>query len=429
MNWREFLLRLDRELLLLVLGIAALGVLNLFSAAQSTMPGVQYLQLGYVLVGLVLALGITALGIDRFQRAAYPIYLFVCVLLFLVLVAGTTVKGSQRWLSLGFFNLQPSELMKLAIVFAMARYLANNVEVEAMSLRDLLRPLNPSRPLALAALLVVKWSDLGLLLSSPWNHLLRALLLIVTLAWLFVSLYAAAQRQWVFRLWVAPIDIMVFPALLILVEPDLGTTLIVLAIAGTLVLLVGMRLSSLGLMAIFGVLGGIAAWFKVLKPYQQQRVRTFLNPEADALGAGYHANQSMIAIGSGGLRGKGFMHGTQTQLSFLPENHTDFAFSVLAEEWGLLGVAVLLMLFLALMLKGLRIAAEAPDHFCALAAVGATAVIFWQMLVNVGMVTGLMPVVGVTLPLVSYGGSSVLTVMTSVGVLLAVSYKSSMSRI
>ena len=424
MKWRAFLANLDRELLLLVLAIAAIGVINLFSAAQSTRPGLQYLQMAYVGIGLVLAVAMTALGIDRFERAAYPIYLVVCTLLILVLVMGTTIKGAQRWLNLGFFNLQPSELMKLAIVFAMARYLSRNIDVEAMTLRDILRPLNPSRPVVLLILLVLKWSDLGLLIASPWNHLMRALLLIAALLWLLFALYQAAQRQWIARLWIAPVDMLV-PALLILIEPDLGTTLIVLAIAGTLILMVGMRLRSLGLTAIFGVLGAVVAWFKVLKPYQQQRIKTFLNPDADALGAGYHANQSMIAIGSGGLRGKGFMHGTQTQLSFLPENHTDFAFSVLAEEWGLLGLAVLLMLFLALMLKGLRIAAEASDRFSALAAVGATAVIFWQMLVNVGMVTGLMPVVGVTLPLVSYGGSSVLTVMTSVGVLLAVSYKSS----
>lgn len=420
MKLRAFLAELDKELLILVLAIAGIGVLNLFSAAQVTRPGVQYLQLGYVSVGLVLAVGMAALGSRRFERAAYPVYIAVNVLLFLVLVAGTTVKGSQRWLDLGVFNLQPSELMKLAIVFATARYLAHNIDDQALSLRDLLRPLNPSRPLAALAIVILQWSALGEQLGASWGTALRVLLILVTLVWLALALFRATRLGWITRVWIAPLDIMVLPALLILVEPDLGTTLIVLAISGTLVLMVGMRLRSLGLLALVGVAGAVVAWFKVLKPYQQQRIRTFINPEADALGAGYHANQSMIAIGSGGLRGKGFMHGTQTQLSFLPENHTDFAYSVLAEEWGLLGAAVLLMLFLALMLKGLRIASEANERFDALAAVGATAVIFWQMLVNVGMVTGLMPVVGVTLPLVSYGGSSVLTVMISVGVLLAV---------
>jgi rod shape determining protein RodA len=253
-----------------------------------------------------------------------------------------------------------------------------------------------------------------------WSIALRVALVVVTAVWGLASVVDATRHGWARHVWVAPLDLMVAPAVLILVEPDLGTTLIVLAIAGTIVLFVGVGWRSLALLAVAGVAGAVVAWFKVLREYQKQRVLTFLNPEADALGAGYHANQSMIAIGSGGVQGKGFMEGTQTQLSFLPENHTDFAFSVLAEEWGLFGAAVLLVLFGLLLIKGVRIAAAARDRFGVLLAIGATSVIFWQMLVNVGMVTGLLPVVGVTLPLVSYGGSSVLTVMLAVGVLLSV---------
>ncbi len=423
MSPRAFFAELDKELLILVMAIGGLGVVNLFSASQSTRPGAQYLQLAYLGVGLVLAMAISALDTDWLQRLAYPIYLTICVLLVLVLVVGTTVKGSQRWLGLGFFNLQPSELMKLAIVFAMARYLSRIPQHEPLTLMDLLRPLNPSRVLGAAALIALRFDELAVPDSPVWTGLLRGLVIIVVLIWAVASFLRCSSLGWPARIVVAPIDLMALPAVLILVEPDLGTTLIVLAISGTMVLFLGVRLRSLGVMAVVGVLGAVAAWFKVLKAYQKQRILTFLNPEADALGAGYHANQSMIAIGSGGVQGKGFMEGTQTQLSFLPENHTDFVFSVLAEEWGLFGAVVLLVLFTLLLVKGVRIAAGAKDRFGALAAIGVTGVVFWQMLVNIGMVTGLMPVVGVTLPLMSYGGSSVLTVMMCVGVWLAVARK------
>jgi len=422
-NLRDFFASLDRELLVLVLAVAAVGIINLFSASQATRPGVQYLQMGYVAVGLTMAVGIAALDMRWFERAAYPVYVVICVLLALVLVAGTTVKGSQRWLSLGFFNLQPSELMKLAIIFAVARYLSRYGGTDPLSLADLLRPLNPSRPVAALVLLILKLDVLAVEGSPALSMLIRVPAFLVVGVWLVAALFRASNLAWAARVWIAPIDLMLVPAVLILVEPDLGTTLITLAIAGAMVLFAGVRWRSLLVIAVVGLAGVVAAWFKVMKPYQKQRVLTFLNPEEDALGAGYHANQSMIAIGSGGIQGKGFREGTQTQLSFLPENHTDFVFSVLAEEWGLFGGTVLILLMTAFLVKGVRIAAGARDRFSALAAVGVTALIFWQILVNIGMVTGLMPVVGVTLPLMSYGGSSILTVMLGVGVWLSVASK------
>lgn len=426
MTPRALFAGLDRELLVYLLVVACCGVVNLFSAAQVARPGAQYLQVGYFAVGFAIAIGIAAIDLRWFERLAYPAFVAVCGLLVLVLVAGATIKGAQRWLNLGFFNLQPSELMKLAIIFSLARYFSRREESGPLGLLDLLRPLNPSRPLVLLLALIVKFGAVQIPGSTGLTWLVRIAALLIALGWLAIAAYRMQSLGFAPKTWIAPIDLIAAPAVLILVEPDLGTTLIMLAIAGSMVLYVGVRTWSLVVIAIVGAVGGVAAWFKVLKPYQQQRVLTFLNPEADALGAGYHANQSMIAIGSGGLRGKGPMHGTQTQLSFLPENHTDFAFSVLAEEWGLFGAVFLIAFFAALLIKGVRIAANAHDRFAALCSVGVGALIFWHVFVNIGMVTGMLPVVGVTLPLVSYGGSSVLTIMFGIGIWFSVSKKRAM---
>jgi rod shape determining protein RodA len=205
------------------------------------------------------------------------------------------------------------------------------------------------------------------------------------------------------------------PFVLILIEPDLGTASIVLAIAATMILFCGMRTRDLVISIAGTVSIAIAAWFFVLHDYQKKRVETFLNPEADIQGAGYHAAQSIIAVGSGQVTGKGYGQGTQTQLSFLPENHTDFVFSVLGEEWGFVGGFVLIALFFILVSLMLRGARRATDRFSALIAVGAAAMIFWHAFINMGMVIGVLPVVGVTLPLVSYGGSSMITKLIAIG--------------
>ena len=175
-----------------------------------------------------------------------------------------------------------------------------------------------------------------------------------------------------------------------------------------------------GLIGIF--VAGQSLWSH-LKPYQQKRIATFLNPESDPLGSGYHLIQSKIAVGSGMFWGKGFLHGTQNQLQFLPEQHTDFIFSVFAEEWGFVGCAVLVLLYTALLLRGLQVVARAKDRFGALVAFGVVAMIFWQAFVNVAMTTGLLPVVGITLPFFSYGGSSMITLLLGVGLLLNVSMR------
>jgi rod shape determining protein RodA len=248
----------------------------------------------------------------------------------------------------------------------------------------------------------------------PYLALLGAL-------WLFVALFFQLRStSWTIRDVIAPIDVVVVPAVLILAQPDLGTTLVIVLVALTMMVYVGFRPLSLIMLTVIGVVGSVFAWAVLLKPYQKDRILTFLNPESDLAGAGYHQNQSMIAIGSGGLTGLGHGQGTQTQLSFLPEQQTDFIFSVWSEEQGFIGCAVVVLLFMALILLALRISSQARDRFGALLAIGVTAMLFWHAVINMLMVLRLAPVVGVPLPLWSNGGSFVVTVLAGVGILLNV---------
>jgi rod shape determining protein RodA len=219
-----------------------------------------------------------------------------------------------------------------------------------------------------------------------------------------------------------PFMIIALPALLVIKEPDLGTSLLLVIVSFSIVLFAKMKWRSLFILIFVTVSSGPFFWMS-LKAYQQQRILTFLDPELDPLGAGYHINQSKIAIGSGLLWGKGFLEGTQTRLHFLPEQHTDFAFSVLAEEWGFVGVLLLLLLFLSLILWGISIARSSKDRFGALISVGVVAIVFWQTVINVSMTTGLLPVVGIPLVMVSYGGSAILSTMIGMGLLMNISMR------
>jgi rod shape determining protein RodA len=210
------------------------------------------------------------------------------------------------------------------------------------------------------------------------------------------------------------------PALLVLVEPDLGSAALILAIGLSVILIVGVRLKSLLVMGALGAMISAVSWFGVLKDYQKRRISVFLDPEHDIKGAGWHAVQSMIAVGSGRWFGKGHREGTQSQLSFLPEQHTDFAFSVWAEEQGLLGCVLVLALYLLLIILIFAIARDARERYGALIASGVGVLVLWQTFINVGMVIGALPVVGTTLPLFSYGGSSLLTVLLGVALVLNV---------
>jgi len=358
---RRLVTHFDWILLLLVVLVAALGVVNLYSATASwgdVGTPIYLKQLLWLGLGLIVVTGFCLFDYRHLEYLGAPAYGLVLLLLAAVLLVGRTSMGATRWLSIGGFGLQPSELMKIVIIIALARYLSDKATLRGFTLRELLVP---------GALLAV-------------------------------------------------------PVVMVMKQPDLGTALLILAIGGTMALFAGIRREALVVLGCGGLLAATGGWF-LLHDYQRQRIYTFLNPEKDPLGAGYHIIQSKIAVGSGGLFGLGFGKGTQAQLSFLPERHTDFAFSVFAEEWGFAGCLVLLALYLLIVLWGLYIARRASDRFGMYLALGVTVMLFWHIVVNLGMVVGLLPVVGVPLPLFSYGGTSMLTTMAGVGLLLNVSMR------
>jgi len=219
-----------------------------------------------------------------------------------------------------------------------------------------------------------------------------------------------------------PFVLIGIPTLLILKEPDLGTAILVVVVSASMILFVKINRKSLLIIVLTALSVAPFIWLN-LKEYQQKRIMTFIRPDKDLFGAGYHIHQSKIAIGSGQVWGKGFLKGTQTKLHFLPEQHTDFAMSVLAEEWGFIGAALLLCLYLLLILWGLNIAKDSKDKFGSITAIGIVAFIFWQVVINVGMVTGLLPVVGIPLLLFSYGGSSLISTMAAMGLLMNISMR------
>ncbi|WP_373048261.1 rod shape-determining protein RodA [Vulgatibacter sp.] len=334
--------------------IALVSVINLASASRAHHAPVWINQVVWFSLGIGGCILGLAVDYRILHRLAWPIYGVVLLLLVAVELKGATIMGAQRWLVVGPLRLQPSELAKLSTMFVLARYYHEEGEQPGgYALAELWRP--------------------GLIIAAPY--------------------------------------------VLILHQPDLGTASMMAFVAGTLVLAARVRWKAIATLGVSGVAVAIAGWFFVLKEYQKKRVMTLIDPEADVLGSGYHAHQSMIAVGSGQWSGKGWAQGTQTQLSFLPEQHTDFVFSVFAEEWGLRGALVLLGLFFCFCVAGLRVAATARDRHGSFLAIGCTALVFWHVFINIGMVCGILPVVGVTLPLMSYGGSSALTVMACIGLL------------
>lgn len=406
--------------------IPLIGVMNVASASRETMPELWFKQLLWVCGGFLLGALVARMRSTTLELMAYPLMLVTCALLVLVLVVGTPIKGAQRWLDLGPMNMQPSELAKIAMILVCAKYFGSYEVPGGYTLMQLIRPLNVSRPLVVMAAAVLRHfrsiakHDAAVAKGLPeipdvqptW---LTIAVVAVGVLWLAVAIFDAVRGGLHHRKIIAPIDIVFVPFVLVLIEPDLGTASIVLAIAATIILFVGMRVRDLVISAGVGVAIAVLAWQFALHDYQRKRVETFLNPEADIQGAGYHAAQSIIAVGSGEITGKGYGQGTQTQLSFLPENHTDFIFSVLGEEWGFVGGVVLIVLFFALIALMLRGARRATDRFSALIAVGAASMIFWHAFINIGMVVGVLPVVGVTLPLMSYGGSSMITKVIAIG--------------
>jgi rod shape determining protein RodA len=342
--------------------LAGIGVINLYSATSVSKDALReiYVQQVYWLVfGGIIASLVAAIDYHHFERLGYAVYAVGIVLLVLVFVLGRDIRGSSRWINIGSFSFQPSEFMKLFLIIALAKYLHDDPKSEGRTLKDLAVP-------ALIALV---------------------------------------------------------PMALVMKQPDLGTALILGLIFVSICALTRIAMRSLLTLIASGAVIIPVMWNYVLKDYQKTRVTAFLNPEANILGTGWHAHHARVAIGNGGIFGQGFMRGTQNQFLFLPDQHSDFPFAVFAEDWGLVGCIVLVSLYAFLVLWAIRIAATAKDRFGAVVAIGVGSLIFWHAFFNLGMVTGLLPVVGVTLPLFSAGGSSVMTILIGIGLLMNVSMR------
>ncbi|MBT1070461.1 rod shape-determining protein RodA [Pelotalea chapellei] len=359
---RRLLTNIDWMLACLVLAICLLGILNIYSATTSykIIGSPFYIkQIYWMTFGIGIALVLCTIDYHLLEDFSFWMYGFILVLLVAVLIFGRRSMGATRWLNLGLFNVQPSELMKLVIIITFARFFNNYHSAGGMSVKDVLPPLG----------------------------------------------------------------ILAVPVILIMKQPDLGTATLVALIAISMMFYVGLRWSTVVSFVLVTIPMFWVGWTYFLHPYQKNRVLDFINPERSRLGSGYHIIQSKIAVGSGGLAGKGFIKGTQTQLRFLPEQHTDFAFSVFAEEWGFVGCLVLIVIYLSLVLWGLNIARRCNDRFGSLLAMGVTAMLFWHIVINMGMVIGMFPVVGVPMPFFSYGGTSMITSMVGIGILQNISMR------
>ena len=352
----------DWGLLILTLLISTVGLVVLYSAVTAGGVGETHVlfkkQVVWMGAGFTIMFASLLVHYKYLDKASVAIYGVCVVLLVMVLLFGKHVGGSRRWLALGPFTMQPSELMKVSLIIMISSVYSGIVTEQGLGFRDLVKPL--------------------LVLALPF--------------------------------------------ILIVKQPDLGTALLLFFFVACLTLFVRVQKRVFLVCSVLGVTAVPLVWF-VLKDYQKARILTFLNPDRDPLGAGYHIIQSKIAIGSGMIFGKGFLHGTQNALDFLPEQHTDFILSVLAEEWGLAGCLFLLFLYFFLLVWGLNIAYSCRNTFGSILAFGITIMIFWQIFINIGMVMGLMPVVGVPLPLISYGGSSVITNMAGIGILMNISMR------
>lgn len=353
---RDKLLDIDWLFVAMVTAVAAIGVAALYSVADGAWdPWASRHATRYGVLVLMLT-GVAIIGLRFWLVLAYPVYAGALALLALVPFIGVENKGAQRWLEFGGMQVQPSELMKVALVLALARYF-HGLRIDQVR--------NPLRLIPALAMIAV-------------------------------------------------------PAALVFQQPDLGTAILIGATGGVIVFAAGVSwwLVLLGAGGLVG--GGLAAYrFGILKDYQLNRILTFLDPARDPLGEGYHLLQSKIALGSAGVEGKGYLQGTQSHLKFLPEMHTDFVFTIYGEEFGLIGAMFLLALYLGIFWTGLRISMRAKSHFGRLVTVGVMSTFIMYVLINTGMVMGLAPVVGVPLPLVSYGGTVMATIMFGFGLVMS----------
>ncbi len=351
---QEKLMSISWPFLVLITAVACVGFISLYSAASGNMQpwaGPQAIKFGIGILGLV----ITALiDIRLWMRFAYVIFGLCTLLLVYVDVKGHNAMGAQRWIDLGFLQLQPSEAMKIATVLALARFF------HGATADDVKNPL-------------------------------------------FL---------------IAPLGIIGLPVALVLAQPDLGTAMMIIFVSGAMFFIAGVSYWMFGLV-LAGGLSAMPVLWHFLHDYQKKRIAIFMDPESDPLGAGYHITQSKIALGSGGIAGKGFLHGTQSHLNFLPEKQTDFIFTLFTEEWGLTGGLVLMSLFALIIVYGYFMAFNCQNQFGRLLATGIIINFSLYIFINIGMVMGLLPVVGVPLPMISYGGTAMLSVLFGFGLLMS----------
>ncbi len=355
LTFREKLRHLNFTYFILISLLAVAGVMMLYSAANGRWDGWAVNHALRFALGFAVMFAASMVDIKLFLRYAYPFYFATLALLIVVEVAGYTGMGATRWIDLKFIKLQPSELMKIALVMALAKYFHTSTLQSIETVRGILPPL------------------------------MMALV----------------------------------PAALIMAQPDLGTAMMLLFTTGVILFAVGVQVWK------FVALGGMAAvlmpiGWHFLHDYQKLRVLTFLDPERDPLGSGYHIMQSKIALGSGGVFGKGFLKGTQSHLNFLPEKHTDFIFTMLSEEFGLIGGVVIILVNMLILAYSYAFAMRTTSYFGKLLIIGLATNYFLYVFINIAMVLGLLPVVGVPLPLISYGGTVILSVCASFGVIMAV---------
>lgn len=361
---RTLLRRLDFNFIFIILALNIIGLINLYSATHGpTAENVASLfvnQIIWLVAGWCIFFIVTLIDYSVVSKIAYLVYFLNFGAIIYVSFFGKVALGAQRWIDFGFFRYQPSETMKLALIMVLAKILSTRASHgPGMGLRELIAPL------------------------------------------LFLGV----------------------PFIFIVEQPDLGTGIMLMAIGSTMIIFSKVRRWILAGAVICSLAGAWGAWNFALRDYQKNRVLTFISPESDPLRTGYNSIQSKIAVGSGKFFGKGFQQGTQSQLEFLPERHTDFIYSVLSEEHGFVGSVLTVGLFCFLYLIIIRIAMNSRDKFGALLCVGVLGYVFWHMTVNVFMVMGLLPIVGVPLPLLSYGGSSMLTTMAGLGLISNVSFR------
>jgi rod shape determining protein RodA len=359
--YEEELKKFNWSAILLQFILFGIGIWNLISATgvQDKAQGLYRTQLLWFGVGMAITALILLVHYSFFSRVAYVIYFANLILLVAVLFFGKASLGAKRWVGVGALRIQPSEFMKLSMVICMAKYFETDRTVGGYGFRDLL----------------------------------------------------------------LPTVLVMIPVGLIMLQPDLGTAMIILLTFGSLMLFLRIKKSTLLVIGLCAITALPMIYKFGLKPYQRQRLVTFLDPMSDPKGSGYNSIQSMVAVGSGQLVGKGYKKGTQGHLNFLPEHHTDFIFSVFSEEHGFIGSLILLGLYLVFLTNGLSVAYQSHDKFGILLAFGIMSIFFWHIFVNMGMVMGMLPIVGVPLPFLSYGGSSLITSVLSVAIITNIANK------